>query len=358
MNGRLIDVVTVPDSSIFAFSAASVRRCSACRSPTEVDALFFAELGHEPIANARVVVVAAEMRVAVGRLDLEHAVADFEDRHVERAAAEIPHEDRLAGLLVEAVGERRRGRFVDDAQDFEARNLAGVFRRLALRVVEVRGDRDDRFGDALAEIRRRVVDQLLQNHRADLLRRVVLAVDLDLMVGPHLPLDRADRAVRVGDGLALRQLADESFAGLGERHDRRSRSRSFGVGDDGGALPLHHGDDGVGRAEVDPDHFSHEKYVSLSEPRGPAVVGSLARIRSGLAAYRRSRGCEPGRRPGRRHRLSYVDRTVEFQSIRCDSFSVTMVAPRGGRDARRAPVSSALQPWFGNGRVMVAAAAG
>jgi len=37
-------------------------------------------------------------------------------------------------------------------------------------------------------------------------------------------------------------------------------------------------------------------------------------VEAGLAAYRRSRGCEPGRRPRRRHRLSYVDRTVVFQS--------------------------------------------
>ena len=65
--------------------------------------------------------------------------------------------------------------------------LAGVLGRLALRVVEVRGHGDDGFGYALAEIRRRVVDQLLENHRRDLLRRVVLAVDLDVgMIRAHV----------------------------------------------------------------------------------------------------------------------------------------------------------------------------
>ena len=55
-------------------------------------------------------------------------------------------------LLVEAVGERGRGRLVDDALDLEAGDAAGVLGGLALGVVEVRGDGDDRLGDRLAEV--------------------------------------------------------------------------------------------------------------------------------------------------------------------------------------------------------------
>ena len=85
------------------------------------------------------------MVVARGRLDLEHAVADLEHRHVERAAAEVEDEDRLVGVfLVEPVRERGRGRLVDDAQHVEARDAAGVLGRLALVVVEVRGHGDHR----------------------------------------------------------------------------------------------------------------------------------------------------------------------------------------------------------------------
>ena len=55
--------------------------------------------------------------------------------------------------LVEAVGERRRGRLVDDAQHLEAGDAAGIARRGALRVVEVGRHGDDRaidFGVDLA----------------------------------------------------------------------------------------------------------------------------------------------------------------------------------------------------------------
>ena len=105
----------------------------------EVDAVGRLELLHEPVDDPLVPVVAAEVRVAVGRLDLEHAVADLEHRHVERAAAEVEHEDRLVlGALVEAVGEGGRGRLVDDPQHLEAGDLAGLLGGGALGVVEVR----------------------------------------------------------------------------------------------------------------------------------------------------------------------------------------------------------------------------
>jgi len=55
------------------------------------------------------------VRVAVGRLHFDDALAHFEDRDVERAAAEVVDGDRLVLLLVEAVGERGGRRLVDDA---------------------------------------------------------------------------------------------------------------------------------------------------------------------------------------------------------------------------------------------------
>jgi hypothetical protein len=92
--------------------------------------------------------------VSVGGLNLEDAVAEFQDRDIEGAAAEVVYGDGLFLLrvFVEAEGERGRGRLVDDALNLEACDLSGVLGSLALGVVEVRGNGNDRFGYAFAEI--------------------------------------------------------------------------------------------------------------------------------------------------------------------------------------------------------------
>ena len=110
----------------------------------EVDAVLLLEALDEPVDDPRVDVLAAEERVAGGRDDLEDAArADLEDRDVERAAAEVVDGDRLLDVLAEPVGQRGRRRLVDDADDVEPGNLAGVLGGLPLVVVEVRRDGDD-----------------------------------------------------------------------------------------------------------------------------------------------------------------------------------------------------------------------
>ena len=83
------------DSSFLAFSAASFRRCRASLSLRRSMPLLLLELVGEVVDELHVEVFAAEERVAVRRLHLEHAVADLEDRDVERAAAEVEDRDRL-----------------------------------------------------------------------------------------------------------------------------------------------------------------------------------------------------------------------------------------------------------------------
>jgi hypothetical protein len=209
-------------------------------------------------------VVAAQVVVTTGGLDLDHALGQLEQGHVEGAAAQVEHEDGLLlAALVQAVRERGRGGLVDDAQDVEAGDLPGLLGRLPLRVVEVRRNGDHRVGDGLAQVRLGVALELHQHPGGDLLRGVLLAVDVDGPGGAHLPLHRADRPVRVGHGLTLGHLADEHLAVLGERDDRRRGAGSLGVLNDPGLATLEHAHHGVRRAQVDADRTCHVLFLHV-----------------------------------------------------------------------------------------------
>ena len=248
----------------------------------QIDALVLLELLDEPLDDALVEVVAAEVRVAVRGLHFEDAFAELEDRDVERATAEVVDRDDLVLLLVQSVRERRGRRLVHDPQDLEPRDLAGVLGRLTLVVVEVRRDGDDRLGHLVTEERLGVGLELAEDHRRDLRRSQVLAVGeddvhaavlalgdlvgneglraLDLGVGPataHEPLDRIDRVLGVRDRLSLRDLADQTLPGLGERHDRRRDPPALGVRDDRRLTALHIRHGRVGGAEIDTDDPWH-----------------------------------------------------------------------------------------------------
>ena len=74
----------------------------------QVEAALRLELCNQPVHNALVEVIAAQVRITVGRLHLDDALADLKDRDIKGAAAEVIDRDRLVLLLVEAVGQSSR----------------------------------------------------------------------------------------------------------------------------------------------------------------------------------------------------------------------------------------------------------
>src|SRR3546814_7846044 len=85
----------------------------------KVNAFLFLEAFGQIFDDLRIEVLAAQERVAVGRFNLENAIAAFQDRNVEGAAAKVIDRDGLAILLFQSIGKRRGGRLVDDAKRSE-----------------------------------------------------------------------------------------------------------------------------------------------------------------------------------------------------------------------------------------------
>ena len=247
----------------------------------QVDALLLFELVGQVVDDPLVEVLAAQEGVAVGRLDLEDAVADLQDRDVEGAAAQVVDRDGAGLLLLQAVGQGGRRRLVDDAQHLEPGDLAGVLGRLALGIVEVGGHRDHRLGDRLAEEGFGGLLHLLQDEGGDLAGAVVLALGLDpgiavvglddlvghqalvlldhrvVVAAADQPLDGEEGILGVGDRLALGRLADQTLAGLGKGDHGWRGPDALGVLDDLRLGTFHHGDAGIRRAKIDADDLAH-----------------------------------------------------------------------------------------------------
>ena len=84
----------------------------------EIYAVLILEAVGDEIHQRFVEVVAAQAGIAVGGQHFKHAVADLQQAYVERAAAQVVHQNLLAAFLVQAIGQRRSGRLVDDTQHF------------------------------------------------------------------------------------------------------------------------------------------------------------------------------------------------------------------------------------------------
>jgi len=122
--------------------------------------------------------------------------------------------------------------------------------------------------------------ELLQDHRGDLFGGVRLPQDLHLdatvlsldhlvrhdrplaldflEAAAHEALDRINRVLGVDGCLAAGQGPDQALIAPGKRDHRRRRPSALRIGDYDGFAALHHGDDAVGRPQVDSYCLSHK----------------------------------------------------------------------------------------------------
>ena len=223
-----------------------------------VDAALRLEPLRQVIDKQPVHVAAAQPGIAAGGLDLEDSLAELHDRDVQRPAAEVDHRDpQLLAAPVEAVGQRSGRRLVDQADGLDPGDGAGVLGRAALVVVEVGGHGHDRLLDGLPQEGLGIALDLLQQEGGELLRREVLAAQMDRFAPAHPPLEAGRGAVRIGRGLAPRRLADQHRTVGGQRDiagkGLASQAHAFGAGNDHGPPATQDRRGRVGGSKIDSD---------------------------------------------------------------------------------------------------------
>ena len=260
----------------------------------DIDALIFLEFRNQPIHDPMIDIVASQVGITVGRLHLHDALAYLQDGDIEGAAAQVVDRDGFVLFLVQAIGKGRSGRLIDDSQDLQSSNFARLFGRLPLAIVEIGRNGDHCLGDLLAEEILGGGLQFLQNHRGNLGRAIGLAKNLNtgivmrsasdlvghslslfadlIIAASHKTLDRIDGILGIGHRLALGYLPHQAFACLGYAYHRWRCACPFLVGNDNGFSALHHGNHGIGGAQINADNLAH-----LFLRRFP-VGGSTARV--------------------------------------------------------------------------------
>ena len=123
----------------------------------------------KPIDDAAIPIVAAQLGVAAGGLDIEDALGDTQHGHIEGATTEVEHQHPLNGAAVEAIGQGGSGGFIDDPLHGQARQPTGVAGGLALGIVEIGGNGDHRRLHRLPQIGGRVIAKLAQDAGQQLL---------------------------------------------------------------------------------------------------------------------------------------------------------------------------------------------
>ena len=95
-----------------------------------------------------------------------------------RSASKVKHNDFLVdGLFVHAIRQCSSSWLVDDSLHFQSCNFAGFLRGLALGVVEVGRNRDDRSSDLCTQVIFGRFLHFLKGHGADFLWGIHAVVD-------------------------------------------------------------------------------------------------------------------------------------------------------------------------------------
>ena len=244
----------------------------------DVDARFLLELVEEEVDDNIVEIFTTEVGITVGGFNLKDAITKLENRDIECTTTEVEDGDFFVFFALETVGQSGGSRLVDDALHLEASDFAGVLGGLALRVVEVSWDGDNRLSNLFAEEGLSVGLDFAKNHRRNFFGCVFLAVHFDsdtialldnlvrhdvkvtldffvVKFATDQTFDAIDGILGVGDALALSNLAHQAVAFLGDGNNGRRGAVAFGISNHFRLASHHVGKSRVGGAKVNSNDF-------------------------------------------------------------------------------------------------------
>ena len=253
----------------------------------------------QPVDDALIEIVAAELRVTVRRLDVKNAIGDAQQRHVKGAATKVEDQDPFDGAAVKAIGQSSCSGLIEDALHRDARQPSGVTGGLALCVVEVSGHGHHCRFHRFTQISGRVIDKLANDAGHQFFGRVFPLChrtghpNLPLVVGTHRVGNReaavlqfvpvpADEPLQVREGvagaehqLAPGQLTHQQFLILGVSDNGWGGSAALGIGDHVGTTCLQHSDNRIGGPQIDSDDPPH-----IPENLIPTLTAGSNRLQS------------------------------------------------------------------------------
>jgi hypothetical protein len=221
-------------------------------------------------------IVAAQPVVARRSTHFDDRVEHFDDRDVERAAAQVENEKRFAILLVgNTESERGSGGLVEQPRDLQPGELAGAPRRLALLVVEIGRDGDDRLGHLPTGRGLDIFFQAAQDDRRQIFGLERISADLDGAAGSDETLEAGDRFAGFHHPVIERRLADQGCS-VGQYGNRRRRQQiAQRIGDQPRFAIFKDCRCAVGRTQIDADdHLAPEIPHDVADSPSSAFRGA------------------------------------------------------------------------------------
>ena len=206
---------------------------------SKIYTVLFLELGDHPVSYFLVEVIAAQMVVTSGCQNFDNTITDLDDRYIKGTTTKVIYHDLLFFLIIKTICKCCCSRLVDDTFYIQTCDLTSILGCLSLCIIEVCRYSDNCFGYFLAQIVLSICFQFLKDHCGDLLRRIVLSVNVYSVISSHMSLNRGNSLLSVGNCLTFCRLTNQTLTGLCECHDRRCGSCSFCICNNGGFSTFH-----------------------------------------------------------------------------------------------------------------------